>query len=357
MKLSTIPVATVYNADRPKELYYRQKEAELLNFIEKNLTGENSEIYTNIKKSEEPGEILSESIGLMMNYCIIRQKKELFDKNFSFLKNELLTENYFIKWRKGKEKTVCNAVIDDLRIIRTLLDAYDIWGDQEYFDMAGFIQQCIYSNQLDELNLCELYDWEKGECRESIPLCYIDFYTLDRLRNFNVSWPVVADRGFAVVNDGRIGETTPFYYKYFNYVTEEYSMDEEYAANKGICLTYTLYTAIHLAEMNRDTAFFTSWLKNEMNKGKLYAWYNPHTLKPVNKMESTAVYALASVYASKTGEDELSRKLLDRMLEFMVTDKKSPYYGGFGNKDTGEFYSFDNLMALWALGLTCQADI
>jgi len=34
------------------------------------------------------------------------------------------------------------------------------------------------------------------------------------------------------------------------------------------------------------------------------------------------------------------------MLEFMVTDENSQYYGGFGNSETGEFYSFDNLMAL-----------
>jgi len=47
----------------------------------------------------------------------------------------------------------------------------------------------------------------------------------------------------------------------------------------------------------------------------------------------------------------LSQKLLDRMLEFMVTDENSQYYGGFGNSETGEFYSFDNLMALKALAL------
>jgi len=38
-------------------------------------------------------------------------------------------------------------------------------------------------------------------------------------------------------------------------------------------------------------------------------------------------------------------------LSFMVTDENSQYYGGFGNSETGEFYSFDNLMALKALAL------
>jgi len=68
-------------------------------------------------------------------------------------------------------------------------------------------------------------------------------------------------------------------------------------------------------------------------------------------MESTAVYALGSIFAGLSGDEVLSQKLLDRMLEFMVTDENSQYYGGFGNSETGEFYSFDNLMALKALAL------
>ena len=44
----------------------------------------------------------------------------------------------------------------------------------------------------------------------------------------------------------------------------------------------------------------------------------------------------------------MSEKLLERMFEFVVDDRDSEYYGGFGNCETGEFYSFDNLTALWA---------
>jgi hypothetical protein len=43
--------------------------------------------------------------------------------------------------------------------------------------------------------------------------------------------------------------------------------------------------------------------------------------------------------------------IIDRMLKFMCTDRKSQYYGGFVNAGSGEFYSFDNLTALWALAL------
>jgi hypothetical protein len=43
--------------------------------------------------------------------------------------------------------------------------------------------------------------------------------------------------------------------------------------------------------------------------------------------------------------------LVDKMLGFMVTEPNSRYYGGFGTVETGEFFSFDNLTALWALSL------
>lgn len=114
---------------------------------------------------------------------------------------------------------------------------------------------------------------------------------------------------------------------------------------------YSLYTALCMAEAGIYDNELLSWLGSEMEKGKVYAWYNPHSKKPVSDMESTAVYALGSIFAGLSGDEVLSQKLLDRMLEFMVTDEDSKYYGGFGNSETGEFYSFDNLMALKALAL------
>jgi len=153
-----------------------------------------------------------------------------------------------------------------------------------------------------------------------------------------------------IIKKGKI-ETSPLFYKYFDYNLGRYSFDEEYQEKGGICLVYTLYTALSMAEAGIFDDELLNWLRNEMEKGKVYAWYNPYSQKPVSDMESTAVYALGSIFAGLSGDEVLSQKLLDRMLEFMVTDENSQYYGGFGNSETGEFYSFDNLMALKALAL------
>jgi hypothetical protein len=288
-----------------------------------------------------------------MEYSILRGRKDLFERTFSYLKKNLLVENCYIKWKKGPGEVTCNSAIDDMRIIRALLDAYNLWGNKEYYDTAGFIQEALFRNQAVNGKLNELYDWKSGSVKNRIPLCYLDLYTMYRLEEFNAGWRDVSERGIYILKDGRI-DNTPFFYKYLDYGKVVYLPDEDLVKKRGICLTYTIYSAIHMSEMNEDTEFFTEFLKKEIKNGKLYAWYSPVSLKPSSQLESTAVYALASLYCTRIGEQELSQKLLDNMLRFMVTDKKSPYYGGFGNSKTGEFYSFDNLTALIAIAAAAR---
>lgn len=329
----------------------RQLEKNLFSFINKNLLRNDGEIITNLQKYDGSSDTLSESVGLLMSYCVMTGKKELFDKEVAFLKNRMIVDGSYIKWRVGNSAANCNAAIDDLRIVRSLMDAYDKWGLREYLDLAGFAQQGLYNKQVIGHNLYEFYDWASDKAKPSVPLCYLDIYSIDRLSDFNTGWLSVEENALSIIKDGRISESSPFYYKYYDFDTARYSADEEFKKGGGVCLTYTLFTAIHLAEVNEDTGFLSEWLKNEIDKGKLYAWYDPYSLKPVNTIESTAVYALAAAYAQKTGEDELFSRLVETMKKFMVTDKSSGYYGGFGISKTRYFHAFDNLTALWALAL------
>lgn len=348
--LLNIPVTPVYNEVAVKDTYYIKKEALLLSFINEHLTGEDGQILCSLKGTKGSDDILSESLGLMMNYGLIKDRKDLFDKQLLFLRDHMLVDGQYIKWKKG-DKIYCNAAIDDFRIARALLEAGERWNNSEYFNIAGFIQEGIYNNQLRGGNLCELFDFKNAATMKNIPLCYLDFYTMHRLEVFNKNWQKVWNKGLTIVKNGRISEHSPFFNDCFSYENRLYYMDDRYGNKKDACLIYTLYTAIHLLEVNEDTRYLTEWLKKEIKKGKLYACYNPVTLEPAGDKESTAVYALAAVYCKMAGESKLFEVFVDRMLKFMVGSKESPYYGGFGNEETGEFYSFDNLTALWALAL------
>lgn len=344
--LSTAASSVFLDKD-PKRSYYEEKERALLGFIKKRLTDSQGGIITNTHPQSGDLNTLSESIGILLDYAVINSNKRMFDRKYNYFVKELLTKDYYIKWRSGTDVT-CNASIDDLRITEAILRAFEKWRGKEYLDTAQSIQQKIFETQVVEDNLYEIFDWKYNTRKATAPLCYLDLRAMRSLKFFNKDWNKVSDRAISVLRKGRI-EDSPFFYKYFDYNKGKYLFDEEYEKNKSICLIYTLYTALHMAEAGVPTDDLKNWLSSELEKGKIYAWYNPHSKKPVSEMESTAVYALGSIYARLSGDKELSRKLLDRMLEFMVTDEKSSYYGGFGNKETGEFYSFDNLTALWAL--------
>ena len=342
------PSSSIFVDYNHKKSVYEEKEGVLLAFIKNKLIRSDGGIVTNTRPVKGDPETLSESVGLLMHYAVMEDKKDLFDIEFNFLKDRLLANGYNVRWKLGVGEITCNAAIDDLRIIRALIGAYEKWGVKSHLDMAKQIQGNIYNKQVKNNNLFEIYDWKYDTVRQSTPLCYLDLYTLDRARLFDKNWKGVSVNALKITSEGKI-QDSPFFFKYYDYKKSKYLMDEEYKDNNGICITYTIYTALHLAEVGIKTGDLIDWLNNEMKRGNLYAWYNPHNLKPVSDVESTAVYALASIYAKRLGDYELSKKLINRMLEFMVVDQNSLYYGGFGNKDAGEFYSFDNLTALWAL--------
>lgn len=324
---------------------FSDKEKLLFDFIQRNFMGLRGEFITNTK-NEEGKYTLSESVGFLMKYAVLTDRKDLFDLELSYLKKDLLGSGGHIKWRSGSDVT-CNASVDDLRIIGALLDAYQKWGAENYLNTAFGIQKNMLETQVKDGCLNEVYDWKYNATRDITPLCYLDLYQMKRLKCLDKRWGEVLEKSTDIIANGRMG-SSPFYYKYYDYKDRKYLPDEEYEKTKGICLTYTIITSINLQASGIQTGDFLSWLNGEMKKGKLYAWYNPNNLEPVSRMESTAVYALASIYAKDCGDDELSANLIERMLAYMVNDN-SRYHGGFGNKDTLDFYSFDNLTALIAL--------
>ncbi|MCX7709778.1 MAG: glycoside hydrolase [Clostridia bacterium] len=328
---------------------FPEQETLLSRFVMNHFVSDSGAVYSTPPAISKEPVVLSESIGLLMDYAILKGDKELFYKELDYLKEKMLTENHLVRWKVSKGAAGCNAAIDDLRIIRTLLEAYNLWQDEDCLNMAGVMQESLYRLQVNQGDFFEFYDWKTDKAMNRSPLCYFDLYTIDRISVFNEGWGEVANRGLDIIKNGRYSDTSPFFYKYYDYIKGEYFPDEEYSKSRGICLTYTLYTVLHLAEVNEDTGFFTEWLKEQNEKGRIYGWYNPNTGEPSNQMESTAVYALAAIYADKVGEKELSRDLIEKMLQFMITNEKSPFLGGYGDENTRSFYSFDNLTALWAL--------
>lgn len=331
---------------------YLDKEKICLEFIKENMTSESGGIYTNYleknKMSEMASghEILSESEGLIMLYYAKAKKKNEFDKHFNIVKSKMLDESGLIKWRIKEDNynlAMSSASIDDLRIIRGLMHAYDIWGDKEYYDTLEQISSSVLKYNIYEGCLNNYYDMKYKYKSKEIDVSYIDLYTMKLLSKINNKWIDIYDRGLNVIQDGYISNKIPLYRKTYDIEKEKY-IDSE-----TINSIDALLVVLHLSEVRLEKKESIEWIREQMKDGKgIYANYNVETGKPMNKVESTATYAIAARIARNIGDTSLYKALIDRMLELQVTDTHSPLYGGFGDINSLEVYSFDNLQALLA---------
>ncbi len=378
---SSAPVSEPASSSAPDNSM-REAEEALFRFVESVMASGDGAIRTFISKDKSDTRTLSESIGLYMEYCLLRNHKQIFRREFDFLRNNLLVScqsHQFIKWMDSRD-VACNALIDDLRIIRCLLKAGDQWGIEEYHETAAELQRSLLEKQtlasayISAVDggggslISDFFEWERNVPAGSIQLCYLDFFTMYLLGQLDRRWDFVAARGFNLI---RFSEMLD---KYYDYGAQKYVASE--------CLTDEVITAIHLAEMNEDTSQFRSWLSAETEKpaqdgkvrvyaggvyagagidrggGKRLVSADADVLRQTHRpVESTAVYALCAVYSIRVGELEMAMRLMDRALDFCVRDDKSKYFGGFGDPSSG-FYSFDNLTALIALAkLNLKGDI
>jgi hypothetical protein len=201
VSLLNIPAVMIYDEDLPSSSSgeYDRYEELLYSFISRGFIDETGRILTNLRSYEGSGDTLSESIGLFMQYCVFTGRKEQFDREVKYLKENMLTGKHLVRWRVGKGKANCNSAIDDLRIIRSLMEAAEKWGSNEYSELAGFLQEGLFNFQVNGRNLYEFYDWETEKSRHRIPLCYLDLYTLDGLSDFNRGWLSVEEKGLSII--------------------------------------------------------------------------------------------------------------------------------------------------------------
>ncbi|MGH2226944.1 hypothetical protein ACQ1ZN_15105, partial [Enterococcus faecalis] len=66
----------------------------------------------------------------------------------------------------------------------------------------------------------------------------------------------------------------------------------------------------------------------------------------VDKNQSAGSYAIAALIGVAENEKELYRAAITVLNNFQIMDSSSPNYGGYGDKDTKQVYSYNNLKAL-----------
>lgn len=318
------------------------------NFIKNSLSKDGYGIYTNYLNNDSEGEItkghsvLSESEGLMMLYAVNSGNKELFDEHFNIVKEKMILKNGLISWRvDDKEVSQVSATIDELRIIKSLFYAYDRWSDYKYKFYGTKISKNLLDEAFYEENLIDFVD-EYGKSK-IITLCYLDLPTMKILSEIDDNWEQVYKNSNLLLKDGRISSKVPLYKKSYSYETNSYDND----TNADLLLS--LITILNRIEAGEDESEAIKWIQSKFDYyGYLVSTYNEKTGEETSKIESPSIYALTALIGKEVGNSQLFNKAIEKLNYYQIKDKSSPLYGGFGNKDTKDVYSFDNLNALLA---------
>ncbi|CAH2214651.1 glycosyl hydrolase family 8 [Tepidibacter aestuarii] len=340
-KVDNIPIKTSYS------------EYNTLQFILNNMSNSKLGIYTNYLDSKEINidkatgkDILSESQGLLLLYLLNKDDKHNFDKALKFTIKNLSLKNSTFAWRIREHEFEDNAncLIDDFRILKALILADEKWDDKDYSKKIKKISDGLLKYNTKDDICFDFYDIKNKITSKYTTISYIDLYTLKNLSLLDSRWKNIYESSKNIVLNSKIPNTSLYRYRYD-------IENKKYVDQKNIDLTQNLYTLIHLAEVDLISSKDIDWIYKEFKKdNKLYSQYSLD-LNPASHIESTAIYSLASRLFYLVDEPKKSQELLNKCTAFQVSRKDSTLYGSFGNEQTKEVYSFDNLQYLLSISL------
>ncbi len=335
-----------------EEIEYRKNLA--YKFIQDKMTLPSGGIYTNFitNKTYEFGiqgnDILLENVALMMAYAIIEQNLSLFEKQFKYLTEYMITDTGFIPWYvqvDGNLKIYSTSTLDDIRIVKQLIKAFELWGMKEHIITAADIIGNIYKYDTNNFHLTNYYNWDEKRKSNRIELSYIDISALELFSKVNSNFTAIKNNGEKIIKRGTCRDF-PFYRQAYNYSSKDYEQNDE------VNIINLLLTTLNDAKFSDNQRNVLKWIKSELeNNNMIFGKYNYYSAYQTVDYESIPGYAMALRLALQENDLELVDRLINKLLSFQDLDITSPTYGGFVFKSGGGSYSFDNLQAIISLSL------
>lgn len=323
-----------------------QDEAACYEFVKANMLKDGGMITNYHKKPPSKelatgNEVLSESQGLLLDYTANIGDRAVFDEVFDFTRTHLDNGKIFVyRYNPDGEEYSVNAAIDDLRIIKALYGAGEIYSDKTLTRAAKSYANRFYKSNVDKNQIYDFYDTAHFMKNSFITLCYLDLEAIEQMAEVDSRYNGVYTRSLETLEGGYISDEFPMFMTRYDYTKKKYE------APNGINMVEGVLTALNLAYGDRCPDTTIAFLKRELAKGQLYASYTVDG-KVKEKIESTAVYALCALLAHEVDDREMYETSIGLMKRFMVKQSGNTLYGAFG--DERNVYSFDNLMALTAL--------
>ncbi len=328
----------------------REDEEITEEFIHRWLTNDNGTtatyIYNTGRVDEDlvqGRETLAETIGLWMIHSIREDDQELFNETFEEFEKLFLEEDGFVNWKlneEGESEVVTNALIDDIRIMDGLLQAYDKWEDERYLEAATDISEYLTEYNINNGIYVDFYDRKYNVKSKNLTLPYIYIRAMDNIVDHGLLDAETVENTANVLIEAPIDNG--FYPLSYNVEEDIYYFDDD------INMINQAFIAYHSSQSGERSEELLTFIKEEMaNRGLVYGMYNRETKEPAAKYESPAVYGYLILYALEIGEEDLAQALYERVKTEQVQDSDSEYYGGYAIT-SGNTHIFDNLVPMMA---------
>lgn len=319
----------------------------LLSQFLKNKMLVNGSFITNYKvtKSQSQGELatghdrLSESSGLWLRHLALTKQQEAYDAFYKETKQKFF-ENGQFSYRLNADGTLStvNAALDDLRIMRSLIEAYEQFHDKYYLDEVKTLLKTFKTQSIQGDVMVDFYDSHKKEASSDIALYYLSIKTMGylyRLAGINERY---LQYQYNILRDGYISDNFPFYYAHYSYKKNQYVKQDK------INVIESLLSILYLAEIGQEKEESITFIRNLVKTGTLYNTYDING-NPIDKSQSAASYAIVAMIAREIDDKTLYHQAMMIVRNFQITSESSPIYGGIGDPTTLEVYSYNNLMA------------
>lgn len=316
-------------------------------FVTGNLMDEKGGIHTVYDASRDKvqaSDVLSESQGAMLEYAALKNDRELFDKILAYITGTMKTKG-LTAWRvTGNRPASANALLDDFRIVGSLMAADRLWGGYE--EAIRSYTAALEKYGVRNGKYVDFYDSKSRQYARRFTLCYGDLQVMSSLAAEDEKLAEPYENAKKLVVEGKISRDFPLYYSWYNYKTGAYEKDDLNTAE-------AMVTLLHLAEAGLLEEDTVQWLKSHMDGEGIKARYTiSGEVADGYNYDSTAVYALVAMIAEKTGHKDLQGKALKKMEKMRIVNTSYSYNGAFGMKDGSGITSFDQIMAMLAYEYT-----
>lgn len=256
---------------------------------------------------ESDVQYLSESVGQYLYYLLLVEDEKEFKQQVKGLRKNFLVEKSdgtFIKWLANSETTT-NASVDDFRVIEVLREASIQFLEPTYLKLANELEETLNSTQLTNGIVVDFYDWELQKKTNTFHLSYTNYQAIKENSK-------VDQAAYQKIFLESIELDTPFF-------REIYDVDKQVylsAAEKSVNMIDQLMIAIQYLNFTKQVPkVFDQWLKEEWDKtGKIYGRYLKEDFTQAVPYESSAVYALATLYFKLSHEVTYSDQMYTMLL-------------------------------------------